>query len=79
MLKKLIIIIFTTVLLSFSANAGSDGKLELNKSPSTEKKTKDCFEKLNRATFAFNQSLDKAVIKPIAKRFSVTVDRLIII
>ena len=69
MLKKLTIIIFTTFLLSVSANAGSDGKLELNKSPSIEKKTKDCFEKLNRATFAFNQGLDKVLIKPIAEGY----------
>ena len=30
---------------------------------------KDCFEKLNRATFAFNQGLDKVLIKPIAKGY----------
>ena len=51
-----------------NANAGSDGKLELEKNK--KEQTKDCFEKLNRATFAFNQSLDKAVIKPIAKGYS---------
>ena len=33
------------------------------------KKIKDCFEGLNRATFAFNQGLDKAIFKPIAKGF----------
>ena len=31
--------------------------------------TKDCFEGLNRATFKFNQGLDKAIIKPIAKGY----------
>ena len=30
---------------------------------------KDCFEGLNRATFAFNQSLDKALIKPLAESY----------
>ena len=30
---------------------------------------KDCFEGLNRATFAFNQGLDKAIIEPIAKGY----------
>ena len=30
---------------------------------------KDCFEKLNRATFKFNQGLDKVIIKPIAKGY----------
>ena len=28
---------------------------------------KDCFEKLNRATFAFNQTLDGVIFKPVAK------------
>ena len=27
---------------------------------------KDCFEKLNRATFAFNQALDGIIFKPVA-------------
>ena len=27
---------------------------------------KDCFEKVNRVTFAFNQGLDKAIFKPLA-------------
>ena len=33
------------------------------------KEVKDCFEGLNRATFAFNQGLDKAIFKPIAKGY----------
>jgi len=32
--------------------------------------TKDCFEKVNRVTFAFNNKLDKAIIKPIATGYS---------
>ena len=31
-----------------------------------EKKVKDCFEKFNRATFAFNMALDKVVFRPVA-------------
>ena len=31
-----------------------------------EKKVKDCFEKINRATFAFNMALDKVVFRPVA-------------
>ena len=70
MLRKLAIIIVTAILLSVSANAGSDGELSLKKSSSKNiNETKDCFEKLNRATFAFNQGLDKAVIKPISKSY----------
>ena len=30
---------------------------------------KDCFEKVNRVTFALNQGLDKALFKPIAKGY----------
>ena len=67
MLKKLVIAIISIFLLSFSANAGSDGELTLNNGKSKE--IKDCFEKLNRATFAFNQSLDKALIKPLAQGY----------
>jgi len=33
------------------------------------KKIKDCFEGVNRATFAFNQGLDKAIFEPIAKGY----------
>ena len=68
MLKRLAIIIISTFLLSWSANARSDGDLKLKKENQT-KEVKDCFEKLNRATFAFNQGLDKAVIKPLAEGF----------
>ncbi|WP_435162630.1 MlaA family lipoprotein [Candidatus Pelagibacter bacterium nBUS_25] len=67
MLKKLTITIIYIFLLVFNANAGSDGELVLKKDQPQE--IKDCFEKLNRATFAFNQSLDKALIKPIAKSY----------
>ena len=33
--------------------------------------TKDCFEPLNRATFALNQGLDKAIFKPVAKGYRI--------
>ena len=69
MLKKLTILIFSLFLIVFNANAGSDGELALKKNKSEAQNTKDCFEKLNRATFAFNQGLDKTVIKPIAKGY----------
>ena len=68
MFKKFTIILFSVFLLSFNAYAGSDGKLDLSKKEQP-KKIKDCFEKLNRATFSFNQGLDKAIIKPIAKGY----------
>ena len=67
MLKKLIIIVISVCLFTLNVNAGSDNELTINKNQSKE--TKDCFEKLNRATFAFNQGLDKSIIKPIAKSY----------
>ena len=69
MQKKLTILLFSLFLIAFNANAGSDGELTLEKNKSEAQNTKDCFEKLNRATFAFNQGLDKAVIKPLAESF----------
>ena len=68
MLKKLAIIVISIFLFSLNANAGSDGELKINKE-SQPKEIKDCFEKLNRATFAFNQGLDKALIKPLAEGY----------
>ena len=64
MFKKLTIALLSIFLLTFNANAGSDGEINLNQGQSTD--VKDCFEKLNRATFALNQGLDKAIIKPLA-------------
>ena len=58
----------TFVILIFCTNsfAGADGELDLSKD---SKPIKDCFEPLNRATFALNQSLDKAIIEPLAKGY----------
>jgi len=67
MLKKLTTILICTFLIVLNANAGSDGVLSLKENQTKE--TKDCFEKLNRATFAFNQGLDKTVIKPLAQGY----------
>jgi len=74
MFKKLLITIITIFLLAFSANAGSDGELKLNENRPNE--VKDCFENLNRATFSLNQSLDKSIIKPIAKGYRKLPDSL---
>ena len=63
---RLLNIIFLLLFLGSNSFAGSDGELELTKKNKT---TKDCFEPLNRATFAFNQGLDKAVFKPVAKGY----------
>ena len=59
-------IIFLFFFLISNAVAGSSGELELSKKKKT---TKDCFETLNRATFKLNQSLDKVILKPVAKGY----------
>jgi len=67
MIRYLIITLFSSFLFTANVSAGSDGEIDLKKSESEA--IKDCFEPLNRATFSFNQGLDKAVIKPIAKGY----------
>ena len=69
MIKKLILTILTVYLLGVNANAGSDGELILKKNQPAE--VKDCFETLNRATFAFNQALDGVLFKPVASMYRV--------
>ena len=68
MYKKFVITLISIFLLSFNAIAGSSGELVLSENEKP-KKIKDCFEKLNKVTFSFNQELDKALIKPIAKGY----------
>ena len=55
-------------MLTTNAFAASDGENELSKKA---KPVKDCFEPLNRATFALNQGLDKVIFKPVAKAYRV--------
>jgi len=64
-LKALLILIF----LTSNAYSGSDGTVELSKSSGKNQSSKDCFEGINRATFAFNQGLDKIVFKPVAQTY----------
>ena len=69
MIKKFIITLITFCLLTINANAGSSGELILEKNQPAE--IKDCFEKINRATFAFNQALDGIIFKPVASAYRV--------
>ena len=69
MIKKYLIIFITVIGFSFNAFAGDDGELLLKKNNPSE--VKDCFEGLNRATFAFNQGLDKIIFKPVATVYRV--------
>jgi len=57
------------IFLSGVAYAGSDGKNELSKNNLKSETNKDCFEGLNRASFAFNQALDKVIFKPAAQGY----------
>ena len=66
-MKKLLEIILLVFLLSINANAGSDGQDDLSKNKNGE--VKDCFERINRGIFAFNQGFDQIVIEPLAKGY----------
>ena len=67
-MKKILIITLASILLTFSnVSAGTDGENSLSKKKSGE--TKDCFEKVNRGIFAFNQGLDNAIFEPLAKGY----------
>ena len=65
-MKIIVITSLISIMLFCNVSAGTDGKNNLSKKP---KPTKDCFENLNRATFALNQGLDKVIFKPIAKSY----------
>ena len=67
MLRKFAIIVITTLALTMNSNAGSDNLITIKKNDPSN--VKDCFESLNRATFAFNQSLDGLLFEPVAKAY----------
>ena len=54
-----------TTLFSDIVNSISSCK----KTYSNEGEVKDCFEKLNRVTFALNMGLDKVIFKPVSKGY----------
>ena len=64
MIKKFLIIVFTTFALTLNVNAASDGELLLKKNDPAE--IKECWEGFNRTSFALNQGLDKIIFKPVA-------------
>ena len=63
----LLILIFS--LINSLAIAGDDGKIEINGKNNGYLETNDCFEKVNRGIFAFNQVIDKIIFKPLAKGY----------
>ncbi len=69
MIRKFWIFVITTLALTLNVQAGTDGKLILKKNEPSE--VKECFEKVNRATFAFNQALDGVLFKPVSSVYRV--------
>ena len=65
-MKNIIITFLVLAMLTINVSAGTDGENNLFKKP---KPIKDCFEGLNRASFALNQGLDKVIFKPVAKGY----------
>ena len=68
-MNKILITSLLTLLLTFNASAGTDGNNDLSKN--NPEQVKDCFEGVNRGTFALNQGLDKVIFKPVAKAYRV--------
>jgi phospholipid-binding lipoprotein MlaA len=67
-MKKLLITTLVSVMLASNVNAGTDGENDISKK---NKPVKDCFENINRATFALNQGLDNLIFEPVAKAYRV--------
>ena len=65
-MNKILITSLILIFLGSNVSAGTDGENTLSKKPRV---VKDCFESLNRATFALNQGLDSAIFLPIAKAY----------
>ena len=63
-MKKIIITTLVSIMLSSNVSAGTDGENNLSK---RSKPVKDCFESINRATFAVNKGLDRIIFEPVAK------------
>ena len=68
-MKKIIITSLISLLLATNVSADTDGENDLSKKNSGE--VKDCFENINRATFALNQGLDNLIFEPVAKAYRV--------
>ena len=67
MLRKIVIILITTMTLNLNVGAETDEKSILKKNDPSG--IEDCSEGFNRASFALNQGLDKVVFKPVAKLY----------
>ena len=54
-------------MLTLNISADTDGENSFSKKKPSD--VKDCFESLNRGSFALNQGLDKVIFKPVAKAY----------
>ena len=66
-MKKIIITSLISLMLATNVSADTDGENNLSKKNSGE--VKDCFENINRATFALNQGLDNLIFFLVAKAY----------
>tara|TARA_Y100001970_G_scaffold264489_1_gene351161 strand:- start:268 stop:1047 length:780 start_codon:yes stop_codon:yes gene_type:complete len=66
-MSRILKVLILSLFLANSSMAGSDGQNELSKNTNGE--TKDCFEKVNRGIFAFNQAIDGLIFEPLAKGY----------
>jgi phospholipid-binding lipoprotein MlaA len=67
-MRKITLLLLLSVFFSVTASAGTDGD-NLLSSKNKPETVKDCFEKVNRGIFAFNQALDKTIFEPVAKGY----------
>ena len=67
-MRKITLIFLLSIIFSVGANAGTDGENSIS-SKNQPEAVNDCFEKLNRGVFAFNQVLDRTVFEPVAKGY----------
>jgi phospholipid-binding lipoprotein MlaA len=65
-MKNLLKVFLISIILATNVSADTDGEIDLSKKA---KPIKDCFESLNRGSFALNQGLDKVIFKPVAKAY----------
>ena len=63
-MNRILASMILSLLIATSSIAGSDGQNELSKNNNGQ--VKDCFEKINRGMFAFNQAIDGLIFEPLA-------------
>ncbi len=71
-MKRLFSVLILTLFCQFqmlNAIADSDGEVEISSKKNENQNVKDCFESVNRGTFAFNQGLDKVIFKPLSRGY----------